>query len=1298
MSTPSYWVAIAEPGNVIASATSTSITFTGLTANTSYLVTVFGIYGNNACTGPSTLTITTSANNVSPTSIDGNALWFDAADATTITKSGTAVSQWNDKSVNGYSVVQATSANQPVYTASLLNGQAGIVLSNTAWLAQTASNMPLFTGSTGTTAFFVARNDSSQPSGGWDIFNTLFFTSPGGSGNTIRYHFSFSYGTTQGVGLRIGAPSEISVGQAGVVTLGTNAVVGFTISSNSAVVSVNGTSTSYTGYSLLNANNIGTQFVFGENRQNNVVRDIAIYEMVGFNRQLSTYQQQIIEGYLAWKWALQGNLPSTHPYKSSKPVPSALYNPLAIPGCILWLDAADTASIVLSGSNVTQWNDKSNGGYNFTQATTASQPTYSAMSNGKNGINLGTSKSMANSSIPFTTNYTIFAIGYTASNGYGRLLNGGSDGLLFFGAGNGVTQFATFTGNGGWTDTNTNSPATSVANLCLMELTNNNTSTGLIPYVNGTALTGKNGTTITFTGLTLGQYSGGQYWNGYVAEILIYNSVLTTIQRQQVEGYLASKWAIQSSLPGAHPYYSIAPTSTTLSPFNPMSVRGCIAWYDAMDQTTITQSSGAVSQWADKSGYGSDLTQATAGNKPTYVTDGIIKGPTVSFASANSTFLSGGTNYALSTNGFAMFSVVKFNDAASTNGAILNKALAGQVTGKIIFIRESGSINMGPTVTGGDTGLIYTDTYTANTYRIICSIYNRTAATKQIYQNGTLVANATGVTAATQPNTYNFIMGAYNNGSGTASPPYAGFYLNGNIAEILCYSYSTDMTSTTQQAIEGYLAWKWGIQSYLPANHVYYSVAPTATALTGGGGGSAPSAPTGVSGTASNSTTINVSFTAASGATSYTVTSSPGSFTGTGSASPIAVSGLSSNTSYTFAVTATNSYGTSSASTASSAVITFPGAPTIGTATASGSTGASVTFTGNTGGGAAAITSYTVTSSSGSFTGTGSSSPITVGGLSTGIAYTFTVTETTSVGTSTASSASNSVTLTAAAGGTGSGTGTFTTSTSGSYTVFTYTGNGTFTMSGAKTLSLLAVAGGGGAGLGGGGAGGVIQSTVTLTAADTITITVGGGGAARTDVALNSTFAGGNTTAIFATATSNNKTAIGGGAGASYNNYIAGAGGSGGGSRAYTGGNQGAGTAGQGNRGGSAGNNSNCGGGGAGAQGVDSTSDGQATAGGNGVICTLAGINSKYPSIYWGGGGGGGAPAGFTNAGGAGGFGGGASGTAIGGTQTAADTNGFTTTTTRINGANNTGGGGGGANATQGGVGGSGIVVIAYLT
>ncbi|MFM6394347.1 MAG: hypothetical protein ACKPFH_18075 [Dolichospermum sp.] len=41
----------------------------------------------------------------------------------------------------------------------------------------------------------------------------------------------------------------------------------------------------------------------------------------------------------------------------------------------LWLDAADSSTITLNGSNVSQWNDKSGNGRNATQATAARQPT-----------------------------------------------------------------------------------------------------------------------------------------------------------------------------------------------------------------------------------------------------------------------------------------------------------------------------------------------------------------------------------------------------------------------------------------------------------------------------------------------------------------------------------------------------------------------------------------------------------------------------------------------------------------------------------------------------------------------------------------------------------------------------------------------------------------------------------------------------------------------------------------------------------------------------------------------------------
>ena len=90
------------------------------------------------------------------------------------------------------------------------------------------------------------------------------------------------------------------------------------------------------------------------------------------------------------------------------------------------------------------------------------------------------------------------------------------------------------------------------------------------------------------------------------------------------------------------------------------------------------------------------------------------------------------------------------------------------------------------------------------------------------------------------------------------------------------------------------------------------------------------------SGRAYNNGAASVSFTPGTvSGRSYTVTSSPGSYTATGSSSPITVTGLQSSTQYTYTVTATNNYGTSSASSASSGVTatTVPQAPTIGPAT-----------------------------------------------------------------------------------------------------------------------------------------------------------------------------------------------------------------------------------------------------------------------------------------------------------------------------------------------------------------------------
>jgi uncharacterized protein (TIGR02145 family) len=178
-----------------------------------------------------------------------------------------------------------------------------------------------------------------------------------------------------------------------------------------------------------------------------------------------------------------------------------------------------------------------------------------------------------------------------------------------------------------------------------------------------------------------------------------------------------------------------------------------------------------------------------------------------------------------------------------------------------------------------------------------------------------------------------------------------------------------------------------------------------------------PGPPTSVTAAAGNAS-ASVAFVAptnngGSAITGYTVTSSPGGITATGATSPINVTGLTNGTAYTFTVVATNAIGNSSPSTASSAVTpsapTVPGPPTSVTAVG-GNAQATISFTAPASNGGSPITGYTVTSSPGGITGTGSGSPITVSGLTNGTSYTFTVVATNAIGNSSPSTASSAVT------------------------------------------------------------------------------------------------------------------------------------------------------------------------------------------------------------------------------------------------------------------------------------------------
>ncbi|MFA6316757.1 MAG: hypothetical protein WC943_05005 [Elusimicrobiota bacterium] len=144
------------------------------------------------------------------------------------------------------------------------------------------------------------------------------------------------------------------------------------------------------------------------------------------------------------------------------------------------------------------------------------------------------------------------------------------------------------------------------------------------------------------------------------------------------------------------------------------------------------------------------------------------------------------------------------------------------------------------------------------------------------------------------------------------------------------------------------------------------------------------------------------------GPLTFTVTSNPGGIMASGSASPITVPNLTNGTAYTFTVTATNGVG-STVSNPSNAVtpMAVNDAPT-GVAATAGLGQASVSFTPPANN--LPVLSYTVTASPGGATGVGAASPIVVGGLTNGTAYTFTVAATNIAGSSPLSAPSNVVT------------------------------------------------------------------------------------------------------------------------------------------------------------------------------------------------------------------------------------------------------------------------------------------------
>jgi hypothetical protein len=301
-----------------------------------------------------------------------------------------------------------------------------------------------------------------------------------------------------------------------------------------------------------------------------VAFDGNIADLFVYNRTLTDYERQLTEGYSAWKWGLQSNLPSDHPYRNTQPLNPGLISPYEAPNLSFWLDATRIAA-VSSGTALTQWNDVSSNAF---VGTTANGPVY--QSSIFNGYMPAVTFNGTNQSVRFgcnlplrTSSLSVFAA-YLTSNNNGTIIARSDTtgqqrwGLLnethFGGVGNYLFVNATGTDVVTGTTNSLNTPNLVNANWNRSQVTflRNGTLNASNTFVNSTDFN-------TNYVLEVGSYANNSLpvlnLSGYIGEILVYLSTPIESTRQKIEGYLSWKWGLTQNLPGNHPYKFYPPLS-----------------------------------------------------------------------------------------------------------------------------------------------------------------------------------------------------------------------------------------------------------------------------------------------------------------------------------------------------------------------------------------------------------------------------------------------------------------------------------------------------------------------------------------------------------------------------------------------------------------------------------------------------------------------------------------------------------------------------------------------------------------
>lgn len=242
------------------------------------------------------------------------------------------------------------------------------------------------------------------------------------------------------------------------------------------------------------------------------------------------------------------------------------FNPNKISGLIMWLDANDSTSffdatsggnnVTTDGGSIARWRDKSTSAKDFKQTTSGSRPILKiGTQNGRNSVRFDAIDDFMEMDANFSglTAGTYFIVlklavdpptvesktGHPIMFIYNNRFNGGASHYTYLDGNIYDTSMTTSRKTVG-------NPTSNLTNFHLYNVSS--TSNSWTARLNKTQLFTTATNTFSQEEKTIGRSIGSNnvfyYFNGDIAELIVYNSVLSADSRTSLENYLYQKWGI----------------------------------------------------------------------------------------------------------------------------------------------------------------------------------------------------------------------------------------------------------------------------------------------------------------------------------------------------------------------------------------------------------------------------------------------------------------------------------------------------------------------------------------------------------------------------------------------------------------------------------------------------------------------------------------------------------------------------------------------------------------------------------